>query len=669
MPNYKVVDSDKLDADLARIAEVIRKKSGTTVKLDFPDMYIRILENLLTRIPYSEGLRYALNSAGTEYSVTGNGTCTDTDIIIPPMYEGLPVTSIDHSAFLGCSNLTSVTIPNSVTSIGWQAFRNCNSLISIVLPDKIREIPSHAFENCSNLISVIIPDSVTTIGKHAFNNCAALAGVIIPDNVVSIESAAFGNCSGLTSITIPDSVTSIGELAMFGCKGLISITFGNSVTSIGKASICGCTSLKSIIVSEQNPVYHSAGNCLIETASKTLVAGCKDSIIPADGSVTCIGEIAFKWCTKLTRITIPDSVTRINNEAFYNCHRLKSITIGSGVAEISDDAFFECFNLVEVYNCSSLNITKGFEDNGYVGCYALDIYTDTNEPSNVFTDDDGFIFYVNGDVCYLIGYTEVDAEVTLPEYYNGKIYSIRHHAFYKYKIPTSITIPDSVTSIGSSAFEYCSNLTSITLPFVGAEKNGSVNTHFGHIFGASNPDKNSDYIPSNLKTIVITGGKSIDHNAFYGCSGIKSITIPDSVTRIGGYAFGYCSGLTSITIPDSVTSIEWNAFQSCTGLTSITIGNSVESIGSNAFNQCRSLTRVTIPSSVKNIGGGGFANCPNREKIIMLPEEPPTLGSNAFFNNGSAIIIVLAGCAEGEGGYKSATNWSAYASKIEEVTA
>ena len=147
--------------------------------------------------------------------------------------------------------------------------------------------------------------------------------VVIPNSVTSIGMGAFSCCTGLTSITIPDSVTSIDNEAFYGCTGLTSVTIGNGVTSIGWAAFVGCSKLTSILVADGNTKYHSSGNCLIETASKTLILGCKTSVIPSDGSMTSIGDSAFKGCTGLTSVTIPDSVTSIDRDAFRGCSKLK----------------------------------------------------------------------------------------------------------------------------------------------------------------------------------------------------------------------------------------------------------------------------------------------------------------------------------------------------------
>ena len=158
---------------------------------------------------------------------------------------GNGVTNIGNYAFENCSNLISVTIPNSVTSIGEYAFENCSSLPSVVIPNSVTSIGISAFEGCSSLTSITIPNSVTSIGNSAFYNCSSLTSATIGSSVTSIGESAFSGCSSLTSITIPSSVTSIGNSAFYNCSSLTSITIPNSVTSIGQGAFWG-SSLTSI---------------------------------------------------------------------------------------------------------------------------------------------------------------------------------------------------------------------------------------------------------------------------------------------------------------------------------------------------------------------------------------------------------------------------------------
>ncbi len=390
------------------------------------------------------------------------------------------VTEIGNEAFRGCSGLTSVTIPDSVTSIGKSAFSGCSSLTIITIPDSVTEIGDWAFSGCSGLTSVTVGESVKTIERGAFSGCSSLTSVTIPDSVTKIGDWAFRGCSGLkgvyitdlakwcgikfenvssnplkyahnlylngelvTDLVIPDSVTEISDGAFSGCRGLTNVTIPDSVTKIGESAFDGCSGLTSIVTTENNNVYHSAGNCLIETGSKKLLFGCKTSIIPDDGSVTKIGKSAFDGCSSLKSVTIPDSVTEIGDCAFCDCNSLTSVTIPDSVKKIGDSVFSGCTGLTSMTIPDSV---KKIGDSVFSCCSSLTRVTIPDSATEI-----GYGAFFG---CRSL------TSVTMPD----SITKIGEDAFRYCSSLTSVTIPDSVTKIGDSAFDGCSSLTSVTIP-------------------------------------------------------------------------------------------------------------------------------------------------------------------------------------------------------------
>ena len=339
------------------------------------------------------------------------------------------VTSIGISTFWGCSGLTSITIPNAVTSISDFTFMSCTGLTSITIPNSVTSIGYSAFNGCTGLTSITIPNSVKNIGVCAFVDCAELTSITIPYSVTSIGSSAFSDCTGLTSITIPNSVTGIGDGAFSGCTGLTSITIPNSVTSIGGGAFRGCSGLERISVNSGNKFYIGKNNCLIEKKSKSLISGCKNSIIPSDGSVTNIGYSAFEGCAGLKSITIPNSVTGIGNSTFWGCTGLTSVTIGNSVTSIGNWVFSCCTSLKSI---TIGNSVTSIGDGAFSGCTGLTSITIPNSAKNIGSFS--FSDCTNLEKVYYTGTEEQWKKISIGSYNDYLLNAAIH---YNYSGPVS----------------------------------------------------------------------------------------------------------------------------------------------------------------------------------------------------------------------------------------
>ena len=670
---------------------------------------------------------------------------------------GDEVTSIGNYAFRGCTGLKSITIPNSVTSIGHDAFNGCSGLTSITIPNSLTSIGGYGFNGCTGLTKVIIsniaawcdiyfggdlanpllyakhlysdeeteitnlviPDGVTSIGNYAFHGCSGLKSITIPNSVSSIGNSAFYNCSGLTSISIPNSVASIGSSSFYGCSGLTSATIGNSVTSIGNSAFSGCSGLTSVTIGKsvtsigESAFYKCSSLTSIEIPNgvksieyKTFQSCRSITSITIPNSVTSIGNYAFHGCSP-TSVTIPNSVTSIGTHAFEYCGGMKYIIIGSGVTSIGDYALSGIASLSDVY-CYAENVPTSNTNIFYnttcsklhVPASSMEAYM-TTKPWSDFRNVYVITYYIDGiyynlsgtDATVISGGYKYSGNVIIPSSisYDGKTYnvtSIESSAFTNCTGLTAVTIPNSVTSIGEGAFKGCTAMTTVTInndALVSA--NRSYNSTLETIFGS----QVKNYILGDEVT-------SIGKYAFWDCSDLTSVTIPNSVTSIGASAFYNCSGLTSIEIPSSVMSIAGSAFNSCSGLTSIVVvdGNTmydsrdgcnaiietssntlirgcqntvipsgVITIGTYAFSNCTGLISIEIPSSVTTIGEISFRFCTGLLDVYCYSESVPNADPTGFdySNIANATLHVPASSVEA---YKATKPWSDF-SKIGKI--
>ena len=437
-----------------------------------------------------------------------------------------------------------VTYPNYNSSIEEYYYNNTKPTGDLEIPESVEY----------NSITY----SVTSIGNNAFYYCSLLTSVTIPNSVTCIGERAFVHCSGLTSAPISNSVTSIGRYAFSSCSGLSSVAIPNSVTSIGYGAFYGCSWL-----TEMTIPFVGGSVTPTEASESTLFGYIFGYTTSSDQPTGTTRQYYAHNSTSYIYAYIPNylrSVTItggvLQYGAFYGCSMLRSVTIGNSVTSIGDEAFSGCSRLATV-NYNATNCTSvGMSGNS---------------------------------------------------------------AFYRCSSLTTLNIGPNVTCIPNNAFNGCRELT------------GTLT------------------IPNSVTSIGI--------GAFRDCSGLTSVKIPNSVESIGVSAFYNCSSLTgTLTIPNSITSIGVGVFHSCESLTLVEIPNSVESIGISAFAGCSGLISLTIPNSVMSIDYDAFYGCASLTDIYLKATTPPSV-HNISFNNYTATLWVPCGYSEI---YASATGWSSF---------
>ena len=684
-----------------------------------------------------------------------------------------PVVSIAESAFKNYTLMTGVTIPSSMEKIGASAFYGCTGLTSVTIPLKVSEIGTSAFRGCSGLSTVTInsktfmskdfdpfqnllfifgnqvkqynlANGIDYIGNHAFSSCTGLSSVT--SQAKKIGEGAFSGCTNLTSVTFSIFLSEINSYAFYNCSSLTSVVIPKYVKSIGQYAYSGCTNLTSISVDSDNSIFDSRNNCnaIIETASNTLITGCKTTVIP--NTVTSIGENAFENCSDLRSITIPKSVTSIRDYAFRGCNNLTTVCVRRNVpVDITADVFTNRAN-------ATLYVPYGSLAEYQVADYWKEFQEIVEMPAILSIED--FSISAGETKEMLIDLNNPDTEATLVQ--------------FDLRLPTGLSIAmengEPIVDIagrttwrkhslqandlgGVTRFLLASNSNAVItgtsgaiisiMLMAGSNFNGGAITleeqlivapdasetypddyTYSIVAGSVPPANNIIFADAAVKALCVenwdtngdgelsedeaaavtdigtvfqnntqitsfdeisyfTGLTSIASQAFNGCTGLTSITIPENITSIGMGAFKDCTGLTKaefasiedlcsmvfedyganplvnahhlyingeeiteLVIPNSVTTIGTFAFRGCSSLTSATIPNNVTEIGDGIFSDCTALASVSLPENLTKISVGMFYGCKNLASII-IPEGVISIGRNAFYGCSSLTSLTI----------------------------
>ena len=617
-------------------------------------------------------------------------------IKIPGIFNNLTVVKIEKNAFKD-NTVTSVVIPDSVTTIEESAFEGCSSLTHIVIGESVTSIGDYAFYGCSSLYVVKNNSGLSVnansssygwIGKYAYiifnkngsyyggnvkitddgffykkqdnkytlmayvgeeetvtlpldiegnpyivNQMRGVTDVIIPKGFTYIDSGAFSNCKSIITIAIPNSITSIGDYAFYNCKNLIRLDLPNSIKSIGNGSFEGCENLTDIYIRDMVAWFnidftgaYAHPNNNDNSTLHILDENDRDIteiIIPS--SISAIPDYAFKNALNVTSVTIHDGLTNIGDSAFENCTSLDINTLPDTVTRIGAKAF---------------NGTPYFENyqnwNNYVLYLGKHLISTRLLISGNYTVKNGTITIASD------AFADRDdiTSVTIP----NSVKTIGHRAFLNCKSITNLTIPDSVEYIGHETLRGCSGIVSLILPYIGnfdwktegefyeyplgyhfgtEEYEGGVATvqEYYSFWEKDNPGTMTEtktfYIPEGLRTVEVHRG-NILHGAFQNCTGITKITLPTEIDKIGKNSFLNCENLEELIIPVTLQEIDYSAFEGCSKVI-------IQYYGDDKKYRIENNCLVEVEGESNEIIFGNQ----NSE----IPSTASSIGSGAFYGN------------------------------------
>ena len=566
----------------------------------------------------ADGITYHIDENGAMVAVAGTAL-TEANILSTVEFEGnqYPVIKINEKVFSGNTNLTAVTLPEGLVEIG-----------------------EYAFSGCQNLESVALPESLTTLGDYAFSSCKLLKTIKIPSGVTAIPSCCFRECSSLESVTIPEGVTDIGGAAFSGCN-LKALTLPESLVTIEIYAFEDNRSLKSVNIPAK-----------VKTIETQAFYGCglTDLVIPE--GVQTIGSHAFS-SNSLKNLTLPSTITSIGESTFRYNYGLQSITCNAATPPtLGDDAFYGCnIQEVKVPLASIAAYRKVYGWKNYSNYYGGEEIVD------------GVAYRIDDKGAYVQAAIMTESEICLAENvaFEGAqylLYKIADNAFAGNGSITLVTVPATVETIGSNAFDgvtYPIIKIKATTPPVLASKlpmlSAIVPPASVKAYKAANYWKEMTIIGEGKNDIEVTTSATVDlteaimTQAKITPASVTSIKVHGPLTNddIINALNTNMRSCYAIDLSDAeIEALPDGAFNGKIGLLEITLPSGLKAIGNNAFNGCFALrNEVTIPAGVETIGSYAFAGCKNAKFNPALPETLTAIGDYAFQNCANLYAVTL----------------------------
>tara|TARA_B110000902_G_scaffold112095_1_gene132229 strand:+ start:488 stop:3016 length:2529 start_codon:yes stop_codon:yes gene_type:complete len=514
-------------------------------------------------------------------------------------YIHLPqnITELCRATFEHCTSLQTLTLPDTVWAIRENAMLGCSALRAVLLPHNLKHIGTSAFAQCTALTSMCIPDAVTCISPRTFYLCTALLHVTMPVRLLKIMNLAFYCCRTLVTVRLPETLTFIGSSVFKGCVALQNVCLPSRLRELGEYAFQDCTALDYIDLSHTQLSVVSAGLFRGCTTLRTVhlspdtihignaaFADCNVLVaVPLSNHLLSIGTQAFQN-TGITTLFVPQSVRTVGKMAYKNCIYLRTATLSTNIEYVAQGTFEGCTLLARVH------FNRGNSDNGphslgqcaFGNCSKL---TAINIPSHV--SQLGANAFHN---CVML------QSIQLPD----QLYDIQEGCFSGCLRLQRLDIPPAVVCVGAYCFLNCTTLQCVTM-----------SSNLSHISQSLFENCTS------LKTLTLpTTVKVISNRAFAQCSSLETVHLGPYVYWIGLEAFANCA-LRAFTLPKNVTTLRDSCFKGCAQLLNADLHCALTDIGCAVFWGCRRLRHLYIPSSVRCIDAQAFAHCSQLDQLSL----------------------------------------------------